>query len=72
MLPTNAYDQHHGSAGNDVFVATTGVLRAGQQITGGGGLNTLVLQGGGVFNLAAPSVLTNIQVVDATEGQATC
>ncbi len=70
MLPTSSTISITGSAGNDVFMATTGVLRAGQQITGGSGLNTLVLQGGGVFNLAAPSVLTNIQVVDATEGQA--
>ncbi len=37
---------------------------------GGGGTNTLDLEGGGSFNLAAPAALNNIQVVNATEGQA--
>ena len=69
LLPTTYAVDITGSAGNDVFVATAGELRSGLQINGGGGVNTLVLQGGGVFNLAAPAMLSNIQVVDATEGQ---
>ncbi len=67
-LPTNTSVVIDGIAGNDVFLASAGVLRAGQQITGGGSDNTLDLVGGGLFNLAAPAVLNNIQVVDATEG----
>ena len=47
------------------------MLRASQQINGGSGINTLDLEGGGIFNLAAPSVLENIQVVNATEGAGT-
>jgi Ca2+-binding RTX toxin-like protein len=46
------------------------VLRAGQSITGGGSDNTLELVGAGTFNLAGPTTLANIQVVDATEGPA--
>ena len=68
-LPTNTTVAIDGGTGNDVLVATSGVLRTGQQIDGGSGVNTLALQGGGSFNLAAPSVLNNIQVVTATEGQ---
>jgi hypothetical protein len=69
VLPANSFITVDGSAGNDVFIATSGVLRAGQQIDGAGGVNTLKLQGGGMFDLRAPSVLNNIQVVSATEGQ---
>ena len=57
-----------GSAGNDVFVATSN-LRGDLLLNGGSGTNTLELVGGGSFNLATPITLTNIQVVDATEGQ---
>ena len=50
--------------GGDTLVATTGILRAGQTIAPGGSSNTLVLQGAGLFNLAAPTVLSGIQTVD--------
>ena len=68
-LPTNCTVTIDGIAGDDVFVATNGVLRAGQNITAGGSSNTLVAQGGGVFRLDQPATLANIQVMDATEGQ---
>ena len=57
--------------GNDLFIATNGALNGRDNITGGpGGPNTLELSGGGVFDLTAPKTLANIQVVDASEGQA--
>jgi hypothetical protein len=68
-LPLNGTVVLDGTTGNDMFVATSGLLRAGQQINGGTGTNTLELEGGGSFNLAAPATLTNIRQVDATEGQ---
>ena len=55
-------------ANNVTMEAAGGVLRASQQINGGGGINTLDLEGGGIFDLSAPAVLENIQVVNATEG----
>jgi hypothetical protein len=69
VLSTSTSFVINGGSGNDVFVATAATLRGGQQITGGSGVNTLQLQGGGLFNLSAPAVLNNIQIVDATEGQ---
>jgi hypothetical protein len=56
-----------GGAGNDTFVATNGALVAADRIDGGGGTNTLELSGAGTFNLAAPAVLADIQIVTATE-----
>jgi hypothetical protein len=47
-------------AGNST-TATTAITSAAS--------NTLVLQGGGNFDLTAPAVLQNVRVVDATEGQ---
>jgi Putative Ig domain len=70
-LPSNPSVIIDGVAGNDVFIATAGILNAGQQTTGGGSDNTLELVGGGAFNLAAPTTLANIQVVDVTEGPIT-
>jgi hypothetical protein len=65
VVPTNTLTSAQGSsAGDDTFIATSGVLRAGQTIAAGGANNTLVAQGAGTFNLAAPAVLTGIQVVD--------
>jgi autotransporter passenger strand-loop-strand repeat protein len=49
VLPRNRTVVIDGSTGNDVFVATSEVLRAGQQMDGGGGVNALVLQGGRAF-----------------------
>jgi Putative Ig domain len=70
-LPVNPTVTIDGIAGDDVFVVTQGVLKAGQNINGGGSSNTLVAQGGGAFYLTKPATLTNIQVLDATEGQGT-
>jgi hypothetical protein len=67
ILPTNTLTVIQGSAaGDDTFIATNGVLRAGQTIVAAGPGNTLVAQGSGTFNLAAPAVLSGIQVVDLT------
>jgi hypothetical protein len=57
-----------GSDGDDVFAATASALVAALGLDGSGGGNTLALDGGGRFNLAAPSRLSNIQTVTATEG----
>jgi Ca2+-binding RTX toxin-like protein len=63
-LPTNTSIAVSGSTGNDTLIATDGVLRAGQSITLSGSSNTLVAQGAGSFNLAAPTVLSGLQTVD--------
>ena len=63
-------DTFTGGVENDTIVAVGGSLSAGDAISGGTGTNTLMLSGGGAFNLAAPTTLTNIQTVDAAEGQA--
>ena len=49
----------------------TATLTAGDNINGGTATNTLPLQGGGTFNLAVPTTLTNIDVVTAQEGSGT-
>jgi len=59
-----------GGADDDSIVAGPGELSAGDYINGGGGTNTLLLQGGGTFNLAAPRDLLNVQQVTAQEGDA--
>ena len=43
-------------------------LSAGDTIDGGGGTNTLILTGGGNFDLTAPATLTKVQFIDAQEG----
>jgi autotransporter passenger strand-loop-strand repeat protein len=58
-----------GTPGNDIFSAYNGGLQSGDVIEGAGGTNKLCLLAGGGFNLAAPSVLTGIQIVQAHEGQ---
>jgi hypothetical protein len=65
---TTKQDNLVGGAGNNTFVATTNTLTSGDVIRGGTGVNTLQLSGGGVFNLAAVDILSNIQVVAAQEG----
>jgi beta-glucanase (GH16 family) len=57
-----------GGAGDDNIVAASGQLKAGDYINGGGGSNTMLLQGGGMFDLAAPRDLLRIQQVTAQEG----
>ena len=54
------------------IVATAATLLPADKITGGTGtgvINTLQLSGGGAFNLAAVTKLTNIEVIAAQEGQ---
>ena len=56
------------------IVATAATLLPADKITGGTGTgvsNTLQLSGGGAFDLAALAKLTNINVIDAQEGQGT-
>jgi hypothetical protein len=65
---TTGVDNFTGGAGNDLFVAATNTLSAGDAANGGAGTNTLQLSGGGTFNLGLPTTLTSIQQVTATEG----
>jgi hypothetical protein len=59
-----------GGGGPNTLIATYGALAAGDQIDAGpSGENTLVLSGGGTFNLALPQILTGIQRIEAQEGQ---
>jgi len=58
-----------GGRGNDLFVAASGTLVAGDQINGNGDTDTLGLIGAGLFNLAAPATLANIAFITAQEGQ---
>ena len=58
-----------GGGGNDTITAKNATLNSHDSIDGGGGTNTLVLSGPGSFDLGAPAVLANIQVVSAAEGQ---
>ena len=53
-------------------IVATAVLNPADKITGGTGtgvVNTLQLSGGGVFDLAAVTKLTNIEIIAAQEGQ---
>ena len=70
FLPGHSTVAINAVASGSTIVATDGLLSAGDQLVGGSGVTTLALQGNGSFNLAAPTVLSNIQVVDVTEGQA--
>jgi hypothetical protein len=70
VLSPNTSIAVRGGGGDDTLIATNGVLRAGQTIAPGGGTNTLLLQGAGFFNLAAPTVLSNIQTVDVADAPA--
>jgi hypothetical protein len=67
---TKGVDTITGEAGKDTIIAASTTLRSGDKIDGGGGSNTLALEGPGTFNLALPTTLTNIQTITATEGQA--
>jgi plastocyanin len=69
VLTTHA-DTVAGGANDDKIVAKPGTLSAGDNIDGGGGINSLVLTGHGTFDLRAPASLASIQLVDAQEGQA--
>jgi len=65
---TTGVDHVAGTAVNDTIVAASNTLSPGDTIDGGGGTNTLILSGGGNFDLTAPTTLANIQVIDAQEG----
>ena len=71
ILPTAPVTISAGPV-SSVIVATAASLLAGDSITGGSGTgvsNQLLLSGDGVFNLAAVTKLTNIQTIDAQEGE---
>ena len=64
-------DTVNGGSGNNTINAASGTLSTGDQIKGGvGGTNTLNLIGAGTFNLTLPTALTNVQIINAQEGQA--
>ena len=68
---TSGSDTIAGGPTVNTIDAPAQTLTSGDSIDGGtSGKNTLVLQGAGIFDLRAPSLLTDIQTVDATEGQA--
>ena len=72
-LPTTPVTLTTGPVSTTI-VATAATLNPADKITGGTGtgvINTLQLSGGGSFNLAAVTKLTNIQVIAAQEGQGT-
>jgi serralysin len=68
---TTGKDTVAGGAANNTIIAKTATLTATDNINGGTATNTLALQGGGTFNLAAPATLTNIAVITAQEGAGT-
>ena len=53
--------------GDDTIVATSGTLSRGDIINAGDGTNTLMLVGGGRFDLALPAKFKNIRLVEASE-----
>jgi hypothetical protein len=59
-----------GGPANDIFIAANATLVAGDVINGAGGTNTLSLSGGGTFNLSLPTSISNVQALQAQEGQA--
>ena len=72
-LPTTPVTLTTGPVSTTI-IATANTLLPADSITGGTGTgvtNTLQLSGGGAFNLAALAKLTNIQVINAAEGQGT-
>ena len=72
-LPTTPVTITTGPVSTTI-VATAATLNPADKITGGTGtgvINTLQLSGGGAFDLAALTKLTNIQVIAAQEGQGT-
>ncbi len=56
--------------GNDLFIAKGSTLNSHDRIDGGGGYNQLQLSGSGSFDLAAPALFSNMQLILASEGQA--
>jgi hypothetical protein len=63
-------DTFTGGFEDDTIITVNVALNVGDSINGGSGNNTLMLTGGGLFNLGGVKALTNIQTVDAAEGQA--
>ena len=56
---------------NDTITGAANTLTTTDSIDGGAGVNTLALVGGGQFDLRAPTKLTNIQLLNAQDGQYT-
>jgi serralysin len=68
---TTGSDTVAGGTANNMIMAKTATLTAGDNINGGTAMNTLALQGGGTFNLATPATLMNVEVITAQEGSGT-
>jgi hypothetical protein len=62
----SASETVNGGSGDDTYIETAAT--SGASINGGTGQNTLVLVGGGTFNLTTPATLANINTIDAREG----
>ena len=56
-----------GTTGNDTIYAAADTLNSRDSINGNAGIDTLVLTGGGVFDLGAPALLSNIEIVTVQE-----
>ena len=68
---TKGVDSFTGGTANNTIIAGSSTLTSGDQIDGGsGGNNALDLTTSGSFNLQLPTTLTDIQIVNAQEGQA--
>ena len=57
-----------GSSGNDTVTITAANVKATTSFNGGGGSNTLILDGGGTFRWALPTTLANFSAIDVFEG----
>jgi hypothetical protein len=68
---TTGKDTVAAANNDDTVTAAANTLTSTDTIDGGAGVNTLTLAGGGGFDLRAPTKLTNIQILNAREGQFT-
>jgi Ca2+-binding RTX toxin-like protein len=68
---TTGVDHFTGGSGANTFIAATKTLSKGDTAVGGGTSDVLELMGGGTFDMRAPTTLTGIPTVTATEGAGT-
>ena len=69
FLLTRGPDTVNGGSGDNTILAGSGTLSPGDEIDGGSGTNTLALTSPGTFDFRAPTAITNIATITATEGQ---
>lgn len=64
----NNVDNVHGSSGDDTIAITIANFRSRTVLNGGGGNNTLLINGSGRFRLQYLSAMTGFQNIDVYEG----